>query len=566
MFILVALAAGCVPLVLLEAGLRLTGVGANQPYHDPLVGFSRVAPLFELNETDGQYRTAHGHRVFFETQEFAQAKPENGYRIFCLGGSTVRGRPYTTQSAFARWLQLELSARDPQHVYEVVNCGGLSYASYRLTNILQEVLTYDPDLIIVATGHNEFLEDRTYGDIKQRSTARAWMEDRLQQLRMVRLVRDWATSTEDPPTDTEDTRSILSDEVDTFLDQGSGYASYHRDDAWAAGVAYHFDQSLRAMVRLCQAARVPAVFVLLGSNVRDCPPYKSEHRPNLTIDEERAWQAYVDEADSLAADEASQALTLLQSAVAIDPEQALLRFRVARLLDGLGRPEEAAEHYLAAKDFDVCPLRMRESLADALRAVAEQTQTPLVDARELIERQADDRLPGNDLYMDHVHPSLGSHQLIAAALVERLDRDRLISELLPWSSDDRRRVYRDHFQSLGEQHLIEGFERVSWLENWARRQRVMEETQPRDPLGHLRYGHRLWDFAEQEAAWEHYETALTMDPTTAPKLLARSERLFEQGRTAEAIRLLDRIWEANLGVPEDQLDSLRRRFKSADGL
>ena len=44
----------------------------------------------------------------------------------------------------------------------MINCGGVSYASYRLGPILDEVLGYEPDLIMLYTGHNEFLEARTY--------------------------------------------------------------------------------------------------------------------------------------------------------------------------------------------------------------------------------------------------------------------------------------------------------------------------------------------------------------------------------------------------------------------
>ena len=52
-------------------------------------------------------------------------------------------------------------ARPTIRPWQVVNCGGVSYASYRLTPILEEVLTYQPDLMIVCTGHNEFLEARS---------------------------------------------------------------------------------------------------------------------------------------------------------------------------------------------------------------------------------------------------------------------------------------------------------------------------------------------------------------------------------------------------------------------
>lgn len=539
LFIVAAIACGLLPLILLETGLRLAGVGRDVTYQDPLVGFSRVAPLFELGDRELVYQTVRSRQVLFEKQMFAATKPADGFRIFCLGGSTVRGRPYTTQTAFPRWLQLELSARDPAHTYEVINCGGLSYASYRLAHILQEVLTYDPDLIIIATGHNEFLEDRTYGEVKHRSGLRAWCEDRLHQLRTVRLLRGLTNDKDTDGKASGDDQTVLPELVEARLDEASGYASYHRDDEWADAVRHHFDQSLRTMIGMCEAAAVPLMIVKLGSNVRDCPPFKSEHRPSLTVEQQRDWQAHVDAAGQQEA--ADAALASYRSALAIDGEHALLRFRIARLLDRLGRPDEAVPHYLAARELDVCPLRMRQSFAEALESIASETHTPLIDADRFIASQCDTGLPGNDWYMDHVHPTIEAHQLIASTLVSHIAQESWSPQLARWTDDSRRIAWQDHWNSLGPNYHFDGFERVHWLENWARRRRLYNDTLPRDPASHLRYGDRLWNFGHQDEAWEHYAEALETDPSLHNQLQGRCDRLRNQGRRGEAVQLQDRL-------------------------
>ena len=120
---------GLFPFVLLEIGLRLLDVGKPESYVDPFVGFSRVHPLFELDEDAGVYRTVASRELYFGTQQFSAGKAANEFRIFGLGGSTVRGRPYQTDTAFLKWLELELSGRDPSRTVQTINCGGLSYAS-----------------------------------------------------------------------------------------------------------------------------------------------------------------------------------------------------------------------------------------------------------------------------------------------------------------------------------------------------------------------------------------------------------------------------------------------------
>src|SRR5690606_14658222 len=87
------------------------------------------------------------------------------------------------------WLELGLKAADPSRDWDVVNCGGVSYASYRLVPILEEVLGYDPDLLVVCTGQNEFLEDRSYAHIKDAPEALAWPQRQISGLRTYNMLR-----------------------------------------------------------------------------------------------------------------------------------------------------------------------------------------------------------------------------------------------------------------------------------------------------------------------------------------------------------------------------------------
>src|SRR5438067_2010259 len=189
LFRLVAILAGLLPLIVLEAGLRVARIGRPNRSADALSGFNRSFPLFERQ--GAVYRTARAREPFFCSQEFSVKKPRNGFRIFCLGGSTVHGHPYQSETAFPKWLELELGGSDRTRSYQAINCGGVSYASYRLAPIVKEVLAYQPDLILVMAGENEFLEDRTYQPLKSRSRYRAWIEDQAISLRIVNLGRNW---------------------------------------------------------------------------------------------------------------------------------------------------------------------------------------------------------------------------------------------------------------------------------------------------------------------------------------------------------------------------------------
>ncbi|MCH7686944.1 MAG: hypothetical protein IH899_09725 [Planctomycetes bacterium] len=540
-FRLCAVVIAVLPFVLLEVCLRWLDIGNPRGDIDRFSGFGSRQTLFEHDENAGVYKRVRSLGEFFGPQEFSVKKPANGFRVFCLGGSTLRGRPYQTDTAFPQWIQIELAARDATQAYEIINCGGVSYASYRLLPVLREVLQYQPDLIVVATGHNEFLEDRTYQSLKGRSEFRSWIEDRIYSLHTVTLAKNIFAS-DSPRTDEEADspgNSELSEKVVTRLDSESGYASYHRDDQWQQQVLQQYEDSLRTMVDLCQDTNVPLILVNLGSNLRDCPPFKSEHKPGLSPEAESEWQTYFDQASKTEANDLQQALKQYQQAENIDSEYALLSYRIARCLDRLGRRDEAKEYFLRAKDLDICPLRMLEKTHSLVKSIAKETKTPLVDVRSLLEAQSPHGIPGNQWYLDHVHPTIGGHQQIATALVKQMQQSGLVSLQHDWPAQQRRFTYRLHLDQLGRRYLADGQRRIVWLENWARRHRLYDETLPNDAAGFLRAGFRRLDFGDEQGAGVAFQNGLDEDPLVAQQLLDHAAQLVQQGRPNTVERLLE---------------------------
>jgi tetratricopeptide (TPR) repeat protein len=531
-FRIAAVFLGVLPFILAEAGLRILDMGQPEDSADALTGFNQRLPLFVRQ--DDMYRTALAREPFFLSQEFPAAKPRKGVRVFCFGGSTVYGHPYAGETAFPRWLEMELRAGAPGQSCQVLNCGGVSYASYRLAPLVREVLHYQPDLIIVATGHNEFLEDRSYQALKSRASAWASLQNAAYSLRLFNLARGWLKPSAKHPTQ-------LSTEVEPKLDQASGYASYHRDDVWHEQVVAQFDESVRTMVADCRAAGVPIILVKLGANLRDCPPFKSEHRAGLTADQERAWQDAFEAGGAAKAADLRHALELYLKAEAIDGEYALLAYRIARVLDRLGRKAEALTYYLKAREQDVCPLRIIRPLEEALSRIAADTGTPLVDAAALLAAQAPDAIPGFDCYLDHVHPNIGGHQRIARALAAEARRCHLTPNAITWPEEARQHAYADHLKQLGPRYLAEGRRRVFWLDTWARRQRLLDESLPRDAQGYVRVGFRCLDLGDEESAWPALDQALLQDPGILGLIRARAQELQSQGCAESGTSLLQRF-------------------------
>jgi lysophospholipase L1-like esterase len=468
LFRLAALSLGLMPLVLIELTLAALGWGEPDWQEDPFVGFRGIRPLFVLNAAQDRYEIPPARQNYFRPQSFPASKAPGEYRVFCLGGSTVQGSPYSTETAFSKWLEIALRAANPQRSFHVINCGGVSYASYRLIPILQEVLGYHPDLIVVCTGHNEFLEDRTYRHVKQQPAILAMAQGWAAHVRLYCLLRaSWLHWRGQTPQPLAADRPVLGEEVDSRLDYRGGLSQYHRDDQWHRDVITHFGLNLERMVHLTRQAGVRLLLVNPVSNLRDCPPFKSEHQSGLSPQDLQRWEQLWNEAKPAYRTDLRQAVACLERAAAIDDRHAGLHYQLGQCYDALGDLPPARRHYTLAKDLDVCPLRMLTAMQRVLQDVASRTKTPLLDADVLIAERCRGGIPDDSWLVDHVHPSICGHQVIADAIA-----GWLIAEgwLQPDAGYDQRRsaAYRAHLASLDSFYFEEGRRRLEHLRDWAR--------------------------------------------------------------------------------------------------
>ena len=459
-----AVLAGLLPLVVLETSLRLAGLPAPDELHDPWIAFDQVQPLFDLDETTGRYAIAESRRTFFAESGFAARKAPGSFRIFCLGGSTVQGRPYQPATAFSQWLQLGLQAAEPSRQWEVVNCGGVSYASYRLVPILEEVLGYHPDLVILYTGHNEFLEDRSYGEYREPSGLARFSRLVISRLRTAALVRrGWLAL--GAGTGTSSGQQTLPSEVEARLDEEGGLALYQRDDAWQRQVINHFDLNLQRMIQLSREADIPILLVNPVEDLRDSPPFKSTFDNSLTVEQVQRCRQLLASAATDNSLQVDQRIDLLNQLLAIDPRRADALFLQARFLEVQGNLPEAGRLFLRAKDEDLCPLRMLEAMHDLLARVARQQQVPLVDVRAEFTRRIAPGVVGRPQLVDHVHPSLEGHQWIAESLIRQMEKLGMVT--LPEGWQQRRgTLEREHLATLDEVYFAQGRKRLEGLRMW----------------------------------------------------------------------------------------------------
>lgn len=489
LFRLMAMLLSLMLLGMVEGVCRLLGPGEPDLADDPFVGFNELQPLFVKHPDGDRFYIPPARSKFFVEDSFPVRKTPGTFRIFVLGGSTVQGNPFSIETAFPAWLKIALEEAQPQTRWEVINCGGISYASYRLVPVLTECLQHQPDLIIFCEGHNEFLEDRSYAGLRDQSPLVARPLRWAARLRSFQLARALLVSQS-----TESARPLLRTDVDAMLDYNEGTQAYHRDEVWRTGVIEHFTFNLERMVRIARkhtgrnGQSLPLMLILPPSNLADMPPFKSEHRAGLTPEEQNEFDRLIETADGPGRD-AHQALEALEAARTIDPQFAALRYRLGRFYEALGRHEAARSEFLAARDEDICPLRIITPLEQVIRQTAQRWSLPFVDAAALLEQRTRHGIADGSLLVDHVHPSFEGHQLIALTILEEMSRTRLVIPQPGWKERAQTR-FQEHFESLPPVYFAKGQQTLHRHNEWAKgraagphiRTRHPERVKPAEPI------------------------------------------------------------------------------------
>ncbi len=450
---------GVAIIAMVELVLAAFGVGDDAPLHDPFAGFSSAVHVFERVESENPggkaiYRISPARQeapnpLGPEPQrEFLVEKPDGEYRIFVIGGSSSEGMPYSTNYAFSTWLERRLDASLPEIDVKVVNAGMSGYASRRVLPIVQEIERYQPDVLVVYMGHNEWAESMYYDHLLN-------MDPRLFKLlewaygtRIYALfskLLDIEANSETPELDIDIGPNALQ-MFGVFKERASG-----RGYPTARELAFRdilYEHNLRSIARVMKRAGAKLVFLTLSQNFSDWPPPASSHREGLEGDALTRWDGLVASGTRLAAEHDCQgALDAFLQAMEIDDQYADLHFRTANCQRELGLNSEALRHYRLASDLDRVPHGANTRFNDVIRRVAGEEGAILVDVDAALIEESGDGLVGFDLFTDFAHPNVRAHQRIALTVSQALQEAGLPVDASEWkqgySDPPLAEIYRD---------------------------------------------------------------------------------------------------------------------------
>ena len=365
---------------------------------------------------------------------FTVPKQTGTFRIFCLGGSTTVGYPYGYVGSFSTFLRDRLKWLFPDRRIEVINLGMTATNSYTVVDMARELVDYEPDMFCVYDGHNEF-----YGALGIAShesiAASRWLTRlylRLIHYRTFLLLRDLYAFLRNLNVEAASPQSAGTMMERLARGQYIPYGSTEYTTALG-----NFQANMSDLRSLCSEHQIYLLLASQVSNLRDRPPFISQDPAGWSPEQKLQFHLSFNRGIAhLLNGFPDSALHEFDKLVVSDSLRADLHFERARCLDSLGRKREARIEYEKARDFDMLRFRGSSDFNNAIKGMEDGRRTFFVDVERKFSSNSPDSLIGNNLILEHLHPTARGYFLIAKEFTWPMHMHQLIADEKTWNERD----------------------------------------------------------------------------------------------------------------------------------
>lgn len=355
--------------ILLETGLRIFNYGRNL---DAFITLSEDYDdlLFVNPDIPFRYVTNMTTPPAVTLDAFKKIKTDSTYRIFVMGGSSTAGFPYAYNITFPKYLQRKLTLLYPGYNIEVINLGITAHNSYTITDLADEVLEQEPDLILVYAGHNEYYGILGVGSTASYGSSRfiSNIMIQLNKLKTFQLLANfigWTGSSLSNDSHGVNNETLMSRMI------GDNEILYN-SEVYYQGIS-QFEANMKEFLDKMNEKGVNTILGTLSSNHLQ-KPFVS-----ISKDENKS-------ADSLY----SLGLDYLDS----------------------NNFQKASKLFFEAKEYDALRFRAPQKINDVIIDLGVTYNFPVVKIDSAFSANSPNGIVGYDLMVDHLHPNIRGYNLI----------------------------------------------------------------------------------------------------------------------------------------------------------
>ena len=367
-------------LLFMELALRIAGFGNNlslfieDSNHPEFLRLnSKVSLRFFLQEKNA---------TTGNIELFPKTKNNGAVRIFVQGESTAVGFPYFHNGAFPRMLSYRLQHAFPETEWEVVNLSMTALNSYALYNFTDEIIAQRPDAVIINAGHNEY-----YGALGVGSTGKIGgsvavgrMGISLRKTKTGQLLSKVMSSFSQDANKTDYDQTLMKRMVKS---QEIPFDS----KMYRTGIA-QFEKNLKGALEKYHKAGVKIFLTNTVSNLKDLPPF-----------------------------------------ISLDSCNAMSWYQQGEAMFSQKEYAVAKQAYMIAKEFDALRFRAPEAINEIIRDLSGRYDNVVfVDVENAFEEHSPGGIIGESLMLEHLHPNLRGHFIIADVLFRCMTSEKNLEQ------------------------------------------------------------------------------------------------------------------------------------------
>lgn len=325
-------------------------------------------------------------------------KDKDVKRCFVVGGSTAQGFPFESNHSFGKMTELVLNAIQDKDKFEIINVSYSAMSSFYVKDVTLKLLKYQPDMVIIYAGHNEY-----YGTFGYLSGKYKFLKDLyiyLREYKIFQLIDNTIKKLKK--------RDLSSDLMQKQYNNKTIDKSDQIDDK----TSKIFIDNIMKVVKEYKKRDIPVIIVEPVSNLINMPPFKSKY---FDLNKELIMEYY----NAIIEKNRSKANDCRIKSENYKKDAILMYLNCIN--DIIFNNKIDIEALKMAKDYDNVPFRARSALINDLRkSINNYKNIYYIQLEEKLLQNFGPAIFGKQLFSDHLHFNLNGNWIVSYYIAEKI--------------------------------------------------------------------------------------------------------------------------------------------------
>ena len=328
---------------------------------------------------------------------FPAKRTKKTFRAFILGESAARGE-FLADFSFSRMLEAVLKKNNPDKNIEIINTGIPAINSWVITEIANELVDYQPDLVIIYAGNNEFIGPYGPASIFSGNSGR-----------LAAKLGIFASSL-------DLIKALKSDQLPKTLKKGWQGLEMFFENRIAPNSKLietcieNWQKNLKEILQPFKKNSIPTLICSVPANLKDCPPFMSvEISPESTKKLDILKTAYSN-------NNWDKIIEIFDKNSEIFKNHALANWLKAEAKFRQNNYKEALNLYKKSLNLDCFRVRTNTEMNKISEKISTEFKSGFLDLIPIFNQNSQTQICGKDLIYDHVHLTFKGHFLAAKSI------------------------------------------------------------------------------------------------------------------------------------------------------